>query len=162
MRVDWRADFSQSQLAAFCLPSGFLGTANALCQAVLGLGGSSVHPFRTTYGDCQTRLSAWQAAAPPAGCRTLVAILKLDVPVVGTSVRLSKIHIPDMSLPSASGGLAGGFFATSIGGLHPLGLEGWRFAFHVVAGISIGAGLVVLAIARDPRCKVCRSGSGRL
>ena len=57
-------------------------------------------------------------------------------------------------LPGAAGGLAGGFFATSVGGLRPLGMEGWRFAFHVVAGISIGAGLVVLAIARDPRRKV--------
>ena len=55
--------------------------------------------------------------------------------------------------PGTAGGLAGGFFATSVGGLRPLGLEGWRFAFHVVAGISIGAGLVVLAIARDPRRK---------
>ncbi|KAK9835393.1 hypothetical protein WJX81_006954 [Elliptochloris bilobata] len=54
---------------------------------------------------------------------------------------------------SSLGGLAGGFFATSIGGLHPLGLEGWRFAFHVVAGISVAAGLTVLAIARDPRRK---------
>lgn len=52
------------------------------------------------------------------------------------------------------GGLAGAFFATSIGGLHLLGLEGWRFAFHVVAGISIAAGLTVLAIGRDPRRKV--------
>ena len=59
-----------------------------------------------------------------------------------------------ISSSGAPGGLAGGFFATSVGGLRPLGLEGWRFAFHVVAGISIGAGLVVLAIARDPRRKV--------
>ena len=57
------------------------------------------------------------------------------------------------------GGLAGAFFATSIGGLHLLGLEGWRFAFHVVAGISIAAGLTVLAIGRDPRRKVGQSAA---
>lgn len=57
------------------------------------------------------------------------------------------------------GGLAGAFFATSIGGMHVLGLEGWRFAFHVVAGISIAAGLTVLAIGRDPRHKVRQSAA---
>ena len=67
---------------------------------------------------------------------------------------------PDPGPAWPPGGLAGGFFATAVGGLHLLGLEGWRFAFHVVAGISIVAGLVVLAIARDPR-KKARAARGR-
>lgn len=55
-----------------------------------------------------------------------------------------------------AGGMAGAFFATSVGAQRPLGVEGWRFAFFTVAGISVFSGIVTLAFASDPR-KVCFS-----
>lgn len=47
--------------------------------------------------------------------------------------------------------MAGAFFATSVGAQRPLGVEGWRFAFFTVAGISVFSGIVTLLFASDPR-----------
>ncbi|CAL8463252.1 g2786 [Coccomyxa elongata] len=54
-------------------------------------------------------------------------------------------------LTSGLGGMAGGFFATSIGSQRPYGVEGWRFAFFVIAGISVMTGFLTLFMAADPR-----------
>lgn len=50
-----------------------------------------------------------------------------------------------------AGGMAGGFFATSIGNQRPLGIEGWRFAFLVIAAVSVCTGILTLLMASDPR-----------
>ncbi len=55
----------------------------------------------------------------------------------------------DISL--AAGGMAGGFFATSIGSQKPFGVDGWRFAFFVIAGISVCTGFLTAFMASDPR-----------
>lgn len=47
--------------------------------------------------------------------------------------------------------MAGGFFATSIGSQRPYGVEGWRFAFFVIAGVSVMTGFLTLFMAADPR-----------
>ena len=52
------------------------------------------------------------------------------------------------------GGMFGGFFATNIGHFRPLGIEGWRFAFHFVAAVSLVVCVMVLRYAADPRRKV--------
>ena len=54
-------------------------------------------------------------------------------------------------LTSSLGQVAGGFFATAVGGRTIAGTAGWRFAFFLVGGISIGAAVLTLALARDPR-----------
>jgi len=54
-------------------------------------------------------------------------------------------------LVSSLGSMAGGFFATTVGG-HTVGrIAGWRFAFLLIAVLSILVGLAVLAFAVDPR-----------
>ena len=53
--------------------------------------------------------------------------------------------------PCNVGGMAGGFFATSVGNGHPLGVEGWRFAFFLIASVSVFTGILTLVIASDPR-----------
>ena len=50
--------------------------------------------------------------------------------------------------------MAGGFFATSVGNGHPLGVEGWRFAFFLIASVSVFTGILTLLMASDPR-RVC-------
>ena len=57
----------------------------------------------------------------------------------------------------ASGGMVGGFCATNVGHFQPLGMEGWRLAFHFVALISFICCLLVLKYAADPRRKVAQS-----
>jgi predicted MFS family arabinose efflux permease len=47
--------------------------------------------------------------------------------------------------------MAGGFFATSIGAQEPFGVDGWRFAFFTIAGISVCTGFLTLIMASDPR-----------
>jgi MFS family permease len=47
-----------------------------------------------------------------------------------------------MQLTGALGGMAGGVFATNLGGRLVWGLEGWRFAFHCIAAVSILTGEV--------------------
>lgn len=49
--------------------------------------------------------------------------------------------------------MAGGFFATNLGGMQILGLEGWRCAFHLVAIVSIITSILVMWLAVDPRRK---------
>lgn len=51
----------------------------------------------------------------------------------------------------AAGGMIGGFFATNIGSTQPFGIEGWRFAFHLMAGISIVTSALVYHLAVEPR-----------
>lgn len=43
-------------------------------------------------------------------------------------------------------------YATNIGGLTILGMQGWRFAFLTVAVISAVAGIAMWVAAKDPRC----------
>ena len=47
--------------------------------------------------------------------------------------------------------MAGGFFATSVGNGHVLGVEGWRFAFFLIASVSVFTGILTLLMASDPR-----------
>jgi MFS family permease len=54
-------------------------------------------------------------------------------------------------LVSSLGSMAGGFFATSIGGKSVGRLEGWRFAFLLIAAASVAVGFGVLVFAADPR-----------
>ena len=54
-------------------------------------------------------------------------------------------------LTSSLGQVAGGFFATSVGGRTIGRTAGWRFAFFLVGGVSIAAAVLTLALARDPR-----------
>ncbi|CAL8466343.1 g5879 [Coccomyxa elongata] len=58
-----------------------------------------------------------------------------------------------MFFTSALGGMAGGFFATNLGGMQILGLEGWRCAFHLVAIVSVTTSVLVMWLAVDPRRK---------
>ena len=43
------------------------------------------------------------------------------------------------------------FFATSVGDKHPFGIEGWRFAFFLIASVSIFTGILTAVMASDPR-----------
>ena len=45
----------------------------------------------------------------------------------------------------------GGFFATNIGSTMPFGMDGWRFAFHLMAAVSLVTSALVLYVATDPR-----------
>ena len=47
--------------------------------------------------------------------------------------------------------MVGGFFATNVGATRPLGIDGWRFAFHLMATVSIVTAALVLNMASDPR-----------
>jgi MFS family permease len=52
-----------------------------------------------------------------------------------------------MQLTGALGGMAGSVFATNVGAANTLatwGIEGWRLAFHAVAGLSVLMGAFVL------------------
>lgn len=57
-------------------------------------------------------------------------------------------------LTSALGGMAGALFATNLGHVHTLGLEGWRIAFLSVAALSAVVGLLNLIWSVDPRYKL--------
>lgn len=54
-------------------------------------------------------------------------------------------------LTGAVGGMLGALFSTNMGHLQPLGIEGWRFAFLVVALLSVGVGVLNLVGSVDPR-----------
>lgn len=54
-------------------------------------------------------------------------------------------------MTGALGALLGAVFATNVGGLRPLGTEGWRFAFGAVALASWAIGACTLALGVDPR-----------
>jgi MFS family permease len=56
-----------------------------------------------------------------------------------------------MAFTGAVGGMLGGFFATNVSHQQIMGIEGWRFAFHLVAVISVFVGFGVLKLAVDPR-----------
>ena len=61
----------------------------------------------------------------------------------------------------AVGGTAGGWFTTAIAAGVVLGIAGWRFAFHVVALLSVLAGGLVpgLMSAEKPEAhQVAKSG----
>lgn len=47
--------------------------------------------------------------------------------------------------------MIGGFFATNIGSMQPFGIEGWRFAFHLMAAVSLVTSALVFYIATEPR-----------
>ena len=50
-----------------------------------------------------------------------------------------------------AGGMIGGFFATNIGSMQPFGIEGWRFAFHLMAAVSLITSALVYYLATEPR-----------
>ena len=52
----------------------------------------------------------------------------------------------------------GALYATNIGGLTPLGLEGWRFAFLSVAVVSALIGGLTFFLGHDPRFEDDRCG----
>ena len=54
-------------------------------------------------------------------------------------------------LTGTLGALTGAVFATNVGHLHPLGIEGWRFAFATVAVVSWLIGLLAFFLGTDPR-----------
>ena len=54
-------------------------------------------------------------------------------------------------LSTSAGGMVGGFFATNIGSTMPFGMDGWRFAFHLMAAVSLLTSGLVYYIATDPR-----------
>ncbi|PRW33724.1 MFS general substrate transporter [Chlorella sorokiniana] len=56
-----------------------------------------------------------------------------------------------MSLTASLGGMAGAFYATNVGATRPFGMEGWRFAFLLVAVISVVTAALVYRYAVDPR-----------
>ena len=56
-----------------------------------------------------------------------------------------------LHLTGAVGALLGALFATNVGHLRPLGIEGWRFAFATVAAASWAIGACTLWFAVDPR-----------
>lgn len=56
-----------------------------------------------------------------------------------------------MGLTSSLGAMAGALFATNVGGIMPFGIEGWRFAFHAVAAVSLATAYLVRRYAIDPR-----------
>ncbi|KAK9813231.1 hypothetical protein WJX72_011069 [[Myrmecia] bisecta] len=58
-----------------------------------------------------------------------------------------------MNFTSSIGGMLGGFFATNIGATSPAGIDGWRFAFHLMAAVSLVTAVLVLYFAADPRPK---------
>ena len=62
-----------------------------------------------------------------------------------------------MLICCTQGGMIGGFFATNIGSTMPFGMDGWRFAFHLMALVSLVTSGLVFYIATDPRptAKVC-------
>lgn len=81
--------------------------------------------------------------------------------VMGHNSQTYELRVPYCRLEGKSrgfhacaGGMAGGFFATSIGSQKPFGVDGWRFAFFTIAGVSIGTAFLTLLLASDPR-KVC-------
>ncbi|WIA28672.1 hypothetical protein OEZ86_011208 [Tetradesmus obliquus] len=56
-----------------------------------------------------------------------------------------------LQLTASLGGMLGGVFATNMGGLRPLGIDGWRAAFHCIALLSLIVGGLALLFASDPR-----------
>eukprot|EP00884_Botryococcus_braunii_P002021 jgi/Botrbrau1/1181/Bobra.0162s0063.2 len=58
-----------------------------------------------------------------------------------------------LGLTAGLGGMAGAFFATNVSHYSPFGMEGWRFAFHLVAVLSICLAFLLRAFASDPRDK---------
>lgn len=64
-----------------------------------------------------------------------------------------------MQLTSSLGGMAGALFATNVSGFMPLGIPGWRFAFHCVAGLSLATAFLVLRCTNDPRDSTTKSST---
>eukprot|EP00210_Caulerpa_lentillifera_P003604 g3439.t1 len=56
-----------------------------------------------------------------------------------------------MQLIAAIGVVAGGMFATNVGHVSPLGIDGWRLALHIVAGVSLITGVLIKKLGKDPR-----------
>jgi MFS family permease len=56
-----------------------------------------------------------------------------------------------LGLSSTAGGMVGAFYATNISGYQPFGIQGWRFAFQFMAGLSIVTSVLLYLYAKDPR-----------
>ncbi|CAL8464814.1 g4349 [Coccomyxa elongata] len=54
-------------------------------------------------------------------------------------------------LTGAIGAMLGALYATNIGAFHPLGIEGWRFAFLSVGLLSASIGILTFLFGHDPR-----------
>jgi hypothetical protein len=81
-----------------------------------------------------------------------------------------KTHFPAQLLQATNrklrvwldaGGMAGAFFATNISHYKVLNTEGWRFAFHTVAAVSICLALLLGTFASDPRKKASEDHNER-
>ncbi|PNH07804.1 hypothetical protein TSOC_005693 [Tetrabaena socialis] len=55
-----------------------------------------------------------------------------------------------LMLTGAMGGMLGAMFATNLGSMSPLGMDGWRVAFATVGAASIAIGAFTLLLAMDP------------
>ncbi|EFN58437.1 hypothetical protein CHLNCDRAFT_140406 [Chlorella variabilis] len=83
--------------------------------------------------------------------------LALVIPCVSSMV--ADYHPPEtrggafgmMGFTASLGGMAGAFYATNVGATTLFGIEGWRFAFHLVGGVCLFTAALVLRFAVDPR-----------
>ena len=159
--------------AALVATPAVLSTVNlarALTQA-------AVAPLSGVLGDRCDRVSVIVAGAVIWGLATLAMGMMNNVGQaiglavfngIGLSLIVPSVQslIADMYEPSQRGRAFGalymisslgsmmfGFFATSIGGTKVGALAGWRFAFVVVGGVSLGAAALCACIARDDRTK---------
>ena len=90
----------------------------------------------------------------PAVIRAMVQFRRINTSWVQRDRDSEALHL--------AGGLIGGFFATNVGASQPLGLEGWRFSFHLMAAISLATAALIHYQASDPRPRVSTStGSAR-
>ena len=161
--------------AALATTPAVLSTVNlarALTQA-------AVAPLSGVLGDRCDRVSVVVAGAVIWGIATLAfgvmksvgqAIAFAIFNGIGLSLIIPSVQslIADMYAPSQRGRAFGalymisslgsmmfGFFATSIGGtkIGASSMPGWRFAFFVVGGVSLGAAALCSCIARDDRTR---------
>ena len=104
--------------------------------------------------------AVWRpSATEPHLTRPAVNGVGLALVIPAVSSMIADYHPPEtrgrafgmMSLTASLGGMAGAFYATNVGGTQLLGMEGWRFAFHAVAAVSLATSLFVYKLAVDPR-----------
>ncbi|KXZ54483.1 hypothetical protein GPECTOR_4g548 [Gonium pectorale] len=55
-----------------------------------------------------------------------------------------------LMLTGAAGGMLGAIFATNLGGMTPMGMDGWRLAFMAVGAVSLAIGSFTFLLAVDP------------
>lgn len=94
-----------------------------------------------------------QSGPHPSACRRLALLIPAAQSLTADYNRAARrgAAFGLLHMTGALGALLGAVFATNVGGLRPLGLEGWRFAFGAVALASWAIGACTLALAVDPR-----------